>query len=201
MAGGPCEDMIDVTVGRCAYGKFFSNCNFFPCEMHGNAEHDAGIDSPEGTKNDSQESSFEKLWAEKRLKQVTEETLVKIDQIASKDLDYTYVLDSASSINATDDRRHLLSGTIKPCHIPVRTGNGYFVCKEYGQAVLYCFETRRMLHIMKKYVLPRIKVRALLSEGILDQLGCTIVSKDGTRVVYDKANKTRAIPRKDEVHD
>ena len=46
-----------------------------------------------------------------------------------------------------------------------------------------------MLHIMKKYVLPRIKVRALLSEGILDQLGCTIVSKDGTRVVYDKANK------------
>ena len=34
MAGGPCEDMIDVTVGRCAYGKFFSNCNFFPCEMH-----------------------------------------------------------------------------------------------------------------------------------------------------------------------
>ena len=58
---------------------------------------------------------------------------MNIDQIASKDLDYTYVLDSASSINATNDRRHLLSGTIESCHILVRTGNGYMSAKSTGR--------------------------------------------------------------------
>ena len=68
------------------------------------------------------------------------------------------VLDSASTVFATNDRRTLLPKTIKTDTIAVDTGNGEMEVQEWGATYVQIFSTNDIFFIEKCLVLKKIKI-------------------------------------------
>ena len=93
------------------------------------------------------------------------------------------VLDSASTVFATNDRRNLLPKTIKTDKIAIDTGK---VVQEWGATYIQLFSTNIILFIEKCLVLKKIKIPLIIPESYFDVVGCRIVSAGGVRITKAK---------------
>ena len=117
--------------------------------------------------------------------------LAQVDRIAKaqggRALEGFMVLDSASTVFTTNDRRNLLPKTIKTDKIAIDTGNGEMVVQEWDATYVHLFSTNIILFIEKCLVLKKIKILLIIPESYFDVVGCRIVSEGGVRILSHKS--------------
>ena len=89
------------------------------------------------------------------------------------------VLDSASTVFATYDRRKLLPKTIRTDKIAIDNGNGEMVVQEWGTTYVQLFSTNIILFIGKCLVLKKIKIPLIIPESYFDVVGCRLCLRAG----------------------
>ena len=104
--------------------------------------------------------SAKKIFGKKQGK-ISAAVLSQVERIAKaqgeRALAGFMVLDSASTVFASNDRRNLLPKTIKTDKIAVDTGNGEMEVQEWGTTYVQLFSTNIILFIEKCLVLKKIK--------------------------------------------
>ena len=149
----PYFSLFDAYVGD--YGAFATH------ESEPTATHDsqskseskvAAAHSPKAVGGPSAKENFGKKQGK-----ISAAVLAQVDRIAKaqggRALEGFMVLDSASTVFATNDRRNLLPKTIKTDKIAIDTGNGEMVVQEWVATYVQLFSTNIILFIEKCLVL------------------------------------------------
>jgi hypothetical protein len=118
---------------------------------------------------------------------ISSAVLAQVPRISKKNgktaLEGFMVLDSASTVFATNDRRNLLPQTIQKSNISVDTGNGELQVQEFGATYVRLCDSDITLYIEKCLVLKKIKIPLILPESYFDVVGCKPVCEGGIRTI------------------